>query len=85
VATRYADWSRTDDGIKMMVLFAALAWSRFGGFVSRKDYKDTVRSIAKQGRLPLRDAEVMARGQCELIRCGLLSTGQTSACRNGNA
>jgi hypothetical protein len=85
VAARYADWSQTREGIQAMILFATLAWSHVAGSVSRKGYKEAVRNIAKRSSLPLNDARVMARGQCELIRRGLLATGQISAGRNGNA
>lgn len=85
VAARYADWSRTGDGIQTMILLATLAWSRVAGSVSRKGYREAVRIIARSSSLPLNDARVMARGHCELIRRGLLATGQMSACRNGNA
>ena len=85
VAARYADWSRTGDGTQTMILFATLAWSHVVGSVSRKGYKEAIRIIATASSLPLRDARVMARGQCELIRRGLLATGQMSACRNADA
>jgi hypothetical protein len=79
VAARYADWSRTRDGMQTMILFATLAWSHVAGSVSRKGYRDAVRVIAKRSSLPLDDARVMARGQCELVRRGLLATYQMGA------
>jgi hypothetical protein len=85
VAARYADWSRTRDGIQTMILFATLAWSHVAGSISRKGYKEAVRIIAKGSSIPLSDARVMARAQCELIRRGLLATGQTGALPDGEA
>jgi hypothetical protein len=85
VAARYADWSRTRDGIQTMTLFATLAWSHVAGPISRKSYREAVRLIAKRSSLSLNDARVIARGQCELIRLGLLAGNQMGARRSADA
>lgn len=76
VAAQYAEWSRSDAGMPVMIQLCGSIWLLVGGKLSRPHFKAQLRQIAKAARVPIDDIKIMAKGIEEMIRCSLYGSGQ---------
>lgn len=76
VTARYASWTEGGDGYILNVQLAGLAMSRLAGSISRSDYRASVRKLAGTSGMPLKDFQLLAQCNRELVRCMLSGSGQ---------
>lgn len=76
VAARYADWSSTDEGVRVMMQLSFFAMARLSGQMARPAYRRAVRDLAITTTVPLRDLLLIAKSGLEVTRSALAGSGQ---------
>ena len=77
VASRYADYVGTSDGITLTTTMSMLAYSHLSRGINRPEHRQLIEGLAEDFGLPTADLNIMAQSALGAVRCCLAGSGQT--------